>query len=93
MNSVDRLRHVTYVQGERLSIGGGTKVMRLVAVRKALGWSQSRLAREAQMHPSTISAIESGRLSPWPGQAARIQEALGYEGGADVLFEELDGGR
>ena len=63
-------------------------------LRERRGWSQARLAREAEMHPSTICSIERGRLRPYPGQAAKIAEALGVpvgslaENGEDVVEAE-----
>jgi ribosome-binding protein aMBF1 (putative translation factor) len=45
--------------------------------RRGLGWSQSKLAREAEMHPSTICQIENGRLVPYPAQARKLAGALG----------------
>jgi transcriptional regulator with XRE-family HTH domain len=50
---------------------------RIKQLRKARGWSQRDLARAAQMHPPTVSQIESGKTTLWPGYAARIAKALG----------------
>lgn len=50
----------------------------------------SGLAREAGMHVSSISQIESGRLSPYPGQVAKIAAALGWDGDPMELFEEVE---
>ena len=44
--------------------------------RNAKGWSQSRLARIALMHPSTISLIEAGRLRPSKNQVEKLRLAL-----------------
>jgi hypothetical protein len=42
------------------------------AARLARGWSQSRLARRAQINESMISGIETWRMFPYPpGQADR----------------------
>ena len=62
---------------------------RITIERQARGWSQSRLAREAGLHASTVSSVENGRLRPWPGQAEKLRAALGYDGPADELFEEV----
>lgn len=64
---------------------------RIVERRKELGLSQSALARAAEMHLSSVSAIETGRLQPWPGQARKLAEALGWpvERAAE-LFDEAD---
>lgn len=64
-------------------------MLRLSKVRIALGWSQSRLSRESGVHTSTVSAIERGRLNPWPGQLARIAEALSFEGDPSALLEDV----
>jgi len=66
--------------------------IRLVVERKARGISQSALARAATMHLSSVSAIETGRLLPWPGQKAKLAEALDWPAErADELFEEVEG--
>ena len=36
---------------------------RITEVRESLGWSKSKLAREAEMSPSTVGLIEAGRLA------------------------------
>ena len=46
------------------------------ARRERLGLSKSALAREAEMHPSTVSQIETGRLAPYPAQAEKLEKAL-----------------
>ncbi|MBP3884174.1 MAG: helix-turn-helix transcriptional regulator [Olsenella sp.] len=40
--------------------------------RERLGLSKSAFGREARLHVSTISQIESGRLIPYPGQMEKI---------------------
>lgn len=50
----------------------------LTLERRRRGWSQAKLARHAEMHPSQISLIESGRLKPYPGQLAKLAAALGW---------------
>ena len=45
--------------------------------RKALRWSQSKLAAMSGVHATTISQIESGRLKPYPAQLAKLAAALG----------------
>lgn len=40
--------------------------------RESLGLSKSAFGREAELHVSTISQIESGRLVPYPGQMRKI---------------------
>ena len=46
-------------------------------LREALGLSQAKLARLAEMNSNTICAIEKGRLIPYPGQAKKIARVLG----------------
>ena len=63
-------------------------MMNVTKERKARGWSMSRLAREASMHVSTISLIESGRMKPFPSQAEKLAAALGWKGETADLFGE-----
>jgi len=66
-------------------------MLRVVEVRKQRGLSQSALAREATMHVSSVSAIETGRMAPWPGQARKIAEVLSWPAErAAELFEEVE---
>lgn len=58
--------------------------------QEAFGWSISRLAREANMHTSTVSSIESGRLRPYPSQVEKLAKALGWEDDPLKLFEEVE---
>lgn len=44
--------------------------------REELGLSKSAFGREAKLHVSTISQIESGRLVPYPGQMKKIAAAF-----------------
>lgn len=44
--------------------------------REGLGLSKSAFGREAELHVSTISQIESGRLIPYPGQMKKIVAAF-----------------
>lgn len=46
----------------------------------------SALARIAEMHVSSISQIESGRLRPYPSQAEKIANALDWKGDPGQLF-------
>jgi transcriptional regulator with XRE-family HTH domain len=53
---------------------------RLLAIRERLMWTQGRLAKEAGVSPTTISGIESGRISrPHFGTLRKLAEALGVE--------------
>jgi transcriptional regulator with XRE-family HTH domain len=63
----------------------------MTKIRKQNGWSQSVLSHRSGVHVSTISNVERGRLSPWPGQRAKIALALEWpEDRADELFEVVD---
>ena len=64
-------------------------MLRLTRVRTKKGWSQSRLSKESGVHVSSISAIERGRLNPWPGQVQRIAEALEWQGNPTALLEDV----
>lgn len=46
-------------------------------VRSARGWSQCQLARNAELSPSTVSLIESGRRQPGTGAIERVSRSLG----------------
>lgn len=64
----------------------------LTKERKVLGLSQAKLAQLADLHPSTISNIETGNLKPWKGQREKIEAAMkkaGWGGEGD-LFEEVE---
>jgi len=65
-------------------------MLKMAVLRRELKLSQNALAQRARLHPSTISAIEAGRMRPWPGQATRIAEALGVacDQVDDVFAEE-----
>jgi transcriptional regulator with XRE-family HTH domain len=59
--------------------------------RKRLDLSQAKLAQRADLHPSTVSNIETGNLRPWSGQRVKIETAMreaGWNGEGD-LFEEV----
>lgn len=62
----------------------------ITAERKAREWSMSRLAREADLHVSTISLIESRRMKPYSGQIEKLVLALQWEGDPSALFEEKE---
>ena len=56
---------------------GGDAIVPLTEERRRRGWSLAELARRAGMHPSTVGLIESGRLQAYPGQLAKLADALG----------------
>lgn len=49
---------------------------RITLRRERLGLTKSAFGREARLHVSTISQIESGRLVPYPGQMEKIAAAF-----------------
>jgi transcriptional regulator with XRE-family HTH domain len=61
---------------------------RLVQIRRLRMWTQARLAREADVSPTTVSAIETGKIGrPHFGTLGKLAGALG------VAPEELLGSR
>ena len=61
---------------------------RLVYIRRLRMWTQARLAREAGVSPTTVSAIETGKIGrPHFGTLGKLARALG------VAPEELLGFR
>jgi len=58
----------------------GTVGARLVFIRERRMWTQVRLAEEARVSPTTVSGIESGRISrPHFGTLRKLALALGVE--------------
>jgi transcriptional regulator with XRE-family HTH domain len=65
---------------------------RLRHLRLSRGWSQRRLAREADISEADVSRIETGRLRPYGGQRRRLARALGVRV-RDVFGPAEDGQR
>ena len=63
--------------------------LRLTLERRARGLSQTKLAQRADISPSILSRIVTGRTQIWPGWKERLR-ALDWEGDQDALFEEVD---
>ena len=63
-------------------------MFRLQAEREKRRLSQSQLARLADVHPSTLSRLESGKIYPYPAWRRRLGRTLGVSG--DVLFEQVE---
>ena len=87
------IHHGCRMSREVFEEGDRKMSLRMVERRKELGMSQSAVARAALMHLSSVSAIETGRMRPWPGQARKIAEVLGWP--ADrmgELFEDAGPG-
>lgn len=66
-------------------------MLKLSLVRRESGLSMSALARRAEMHVSSISQIENGRLTPYPTQMEKIAKALDWAGDVEELFAEAEG--
>jgi transcriptional regulator with XRE-family HTH domain len=61
----------------------------LVIIRERRMWTQVRLAEEAGVSPTTVSGIESGRISrPHFGTLRKLARALGVE--PEELFSEAE---
>jgi transcriptional regulator with XRE-family HTH domain len=53
---------------------------KLVVIRERRMWTQARLAEEARVSPTTVSGIESGRITrPHFGTLRKLARALGVE--------------
>ncbi|MCL6548082.1 MAG: helix-turn-helix domain-containing protein [Alicyclobacillus sp.] len=50
---------------------------RIAQLRKAKGWTQSELARRAQLSASAVAMYETNRRTPDPAALDRIAQALG----------------
>lgn len=62
--------------------------MKMITVlREAKGWNRSELARQSGLHRSQITLFESGRMTPYPSQLAKLTTALGVDPSADLLAE------
>ena len=50
----------------------------VVALRKRKGWSQVRLAKEAQVYRNGVKSVESGKGNPTLATLIKLFDALGY---------------
>lgn len=64
--------------------------LRLTIERQAQGLSQTKLAQRADISPTILSRIVTGKTQVWPGWKDRLARALDWDGDPDVLFEEAD---
>ncbi len=65
-------------------------MLRLVLERNRRNMNGAQLARAARLDQSLLYRIQSGHAKPYPGELARIAEALGVpEGEADKLLEDI----
>lgn len=62
---------------------------RITQLRKSQGLSMSALARKADMHVSSVSQIESGRLIPYPAQVKKLSDALDWQEEPKLLFLDM----
>ncbi len=63
-------------------------MFRLQVEREMAGLTRARLGALANVHPSEIGKIESGRLKPYGCQIERIADALGVS--PQGLLAEVD---
>jgi transcriptional regulator with XRE-family HTH domain len=64
----------------RLSMERSAVSRNLMSIRERRMWTQARLADEAGVSPTTVSGIESGRISrPHFGTLRKLARALGVE--------------
>lgn len=68
--------------------GGGQVMLRLTLERRKRNLTRAKLGALADIHPSEIGRIESGRLKPYDPWILRLEKVLGVPG--DELFEEVD---
>ncbi len=65
---------------------------KLIILREERMWTQGRLAEEARVSPTTISGIESGRISrPHFGTLEKLARALGVDPRVLVSQQSSDG--
>jgi transcriptional regulator with XRE-family HTH domain len=65
---------------ERVTMKRSQVRIRLTIIREDRMWTQGRLAEEAGVSPTTVSGIESGRISrPHFGTVKKLARALGVE--------------
>jgi transcriptional regulator with XRE-family HTH domain len=67
-----------------------THLTGLEALRRALGWSQEKLAEHLGpgFSPGAISLIEAQRLKPSPRQQERLREVFGDQ--AEAMLGPID---
>lgn len=62
----------------------------LTKKRKALGFSQAKLARLAEINQTTLCKLENGKETLYPAWGERIARALDWKGDPSELMEEVD---
>jgi transcriptional regulator with XRE-family HTH domain len=79
------------MRGERSGVERRAVGARLAAIRERRMWTQARLAEEAGVSPTTVSGIESGRISrPHFGTLRKLAGALGV-GSEELLSGAASG--
>lgn len=63
--------------------------LRLTALREAKELSQAALARRCDLHNSTVSLVESGRLRPYQSQLEKLARGLDFDGDPERLLDVL----
>ena len=58
-----------------------TRMTLMKAERMRRRWSQTELAFRTQLTAADISRFESGRMKPYPSQAARLSRVLEIDSG------------
>ena len=64
-------------------------MLRLELERRQVRLTQAALAREAGIHPTTVSQIESGRVHPSASELERFASVLGFENDPADLAAEV----
>lgn len=62
------------------------KTLLVRRLRMARGLTQREAAIRSELSPSDYGKMENGVLRPYPRQAARVADALGWEGYPPDLF-------
>lgn len=62
-------------------------MMRLTQERQKRNLTKAKLGALAQIHPSEIGKLESGRIKPYRPWIIRLEKVLGVPG--EKLFEEV----
>lgn len=65
-------------------------MLKVTQERIKQGLSQCKLAQLAGINPTSLSRIESKKEPAFTKRGERIAAALGWEGNAEELFEEVE---
>ena len=64
-------------------------MLKVTQERKKQGLSQCKLAQKADVNPTSLSRIESGKEKAFRFRGERIAKALNWDGKPEELFEEV----